>query len=605
MMKKLLICMLCILMICSFVLSFSNSNSKMQNEVVSYQYKDDNKLSKSNDELFKKVEKLEKLAQDYINERQIDANATELCLQYLRRDRYNNDKWRGLLGPVDADFVSYVEKNDPELEFDNFEVLYDLGTNRGIDFIHMAAVLNSYVRYGDTISLVVTDLSSDYAGWAGDLLTFLEEIVNYRIENQPEEEELEYEDEEEYEERMELVQQYAISLLGTNAESTMSGPDVYADFDAYLIYSDSSIDIKNGLYEGLIKYYKSHESTNHANNRFANLKKRFGDTEIAISNTVRPYMQNLLIRKLFIPDTTEKVTNDDIEIVLKAFSNYILGVLYMDIEPVEEAAVVGKEKKVKIIENHLDFANVTVDPPELATAKISGEYIVVKPLEAGDATLTVTSLVGNVTKSYVLEIVNVAPKVIKGLETNYYFNVNESESISIKAEGTNNVYTWYMSNSLTGDYTVMAETSSPTYVLNPTDDMDNKYVKCGVKNKGNDEVFTNTTIFIVSGSAVEEVIRKNDTLIIIVVIVLLLILVLVIVYFTVIRGTTYDPFNKNKNVVYVTDVNNGYYGNDVNGQGMYPNQYPNQNNGYMNYNDPYNQNNMNNQNNGNNQNNFF
>ena len=39
-----------------------------------------------------------------------------------------------------------------------------------------------------------------------------------------------------YFDNLEDVQQYAISLLGTNAESTMSGSDVFADFDAYNIF---------------------------------------------------------------------------------------------------------------------------------------------------------------------------------------------------------------------------------------------------------------------------------------------------------------------------------------------------------------------------------
>ena len=608
MMKRLLIFMLCILISFGFV--FSYGTNEVQNEVVSYQYETDNKLSKSNDDLLDRIDSLEGLAEDYVAERGIDANPVELCLQYLRRDRYNNDKWKGLMGPVDGDFVKYVEEHDPELEFSTHEVLYDLGTNRAIDFIHLVAVLNSYVRYGDTISLVVTDLSSDYAGWAGDLLTFLEEIVNYRIENTPEGEELEDETDEEYAARIEDVRMHAISLLGTNKESTMSGPDILADFDAYNIYSDSTINVKDGLYEGLVKYYKSFNSTNNANNRFKTIQKRFGDTELSIKDFVKPYMYNYVVRMLFISNTTSLVTDEDIDIVSTAFAKYVMGEIYLDIVPVEEDAIVGKEVKIKLIENHLDLANVVVNPPELATAKISGEYVVVQPLEAGDAHITVSSLGGSATKSYTLKILNVEPKITKGLESNYYFKINENETISLEADGTNNVYTWYMANSLHGDYKVLAESSSPTYVLTPTEDMDGKYLKCGVKNKGNEEIFSNVTVLFVSGSRVEEVIRKNDTLLIILAIVLILIIVLIVVYLKFIKGTNRDPFNKNK--VNVMDVNNGYYPNNgVNqgmyqnqmypnqmNQGMYPNQmYPNQNNGYVD-NNPYNQNN-------NNQNNFL
>ena len=128
--------------------------------------------------------------------------------------------------------------------------------------------------------------------------------------------------------------------------------------------------------------------------------------------------------------------------------------------------------------------------------------------------------------------------------------------------------------------------------------MDGKYLKCGVKNKGNEEVFSNVTVVFVSGSKIEEVVRKNDTLLIVLAIVLILVIILIIVYFKVIKGTAKDPFNKNKNVVYVTDVNNGYYPNNGMNQGMYPNQVNNQqgmypNNQMMQNNNQYNQNNNN------------
>lgn len=595
-MRRLLMFLLCIMIIFTFV--FSYGNKSMQNEVVSYQYESDNKLSKSNDDLLDRVDRLEGLAEEYIMERQIDANATELCLQYLRKDRYNNEKWQGLMGPVDGTFVAYVEEHDPELKFSTHEVLYDLGTNRAIDFIHMAAVLNSYVRYGDTISLVVSNISTDYAGWAGDLLTFLEEIVNYRIENQPDAEALEDETEEEYEERIAKVQEYAISLLGTNKESTMSGSDILADFDAHNMYHDSTVNISNGLYDGLVKYYKNYSSTNNANNRFTVIQKKFGDTELSISNTLRPYLTDRITRLLFIPNAHYNVTEDDIKIVSTAFAKYVLGEIYLEIVPVLEDAVVGKEVKIKLIENHLDFGKVVVNPPELATAKISGEYVVVQPLEAGDAHITVSSLGGSASETYTLKIVNVEPKITKGLDSNYYFSINENETITLEAEGTNNIYTWYMSGSLNGDYKVLAESSSPTYVLTPTEEMDGKYLKCGVKNKGNEEVFSNVTVVFVSGSKIEEVVRKNDTLLIVLSIVLILVIILIIVYFKVIKGTAKDPFNKNKNVVYVTDVNNGYYPNNGMNQGMYPNQVNNQqgmypNNQMMQDNNQYNQNNNN------------
>ena len=49
--------------------------------------------------------------------------------------------------------------------------------------------------------------------------------------------------------------EHVISYLGTNKSSTMSGPDVYADFDAYNIYHDESLKVKESLYEALVSYY--------------------------------------------------------------------------------------------------------------------------------------------------------------------------------------------------------------------------------------------------------------------------------------------------------------------------------------------------------------
>lgn len=514
------------------------NNNETEVEVVSQSYKEDNKLSTSNDDLFNRIDRLEKLADSYITERGIKANKVELCLQYLRKDRYNNEKWTSLLGPIDGTFVEYVKTHDSELTFSNNEVIYDLGTGRTVDFIHMSASLNSYIRYGDKVKLIVATLSTDYAGWAGDLVTFMEEITNYRLADEASIEDLEHESEEEKAARVKKYQDYAISLLGTNGESTMSSSDVLADFDAYNIYHDSSLNVKGGLYNALIKYYKSYESSSNVTNRFTTIRKTMGDTEEKINNYVRPYLTNMVVKQLFLPKTYDKVSEDDVNVTLKAFSNYLLENVYVDIVPLEADAVVGEEVKIKLIENHLNIAKVDVVPPELAEAKISGEYIVVNPKKAGEVEIVVSNMNGSITKSYKFKIVNVPPEIIKGLDSSYYFNDQESETLSIEAKGTNNIYTWYIAdNNVMADWEVLAETSSSSYVLTPSKDMDGKYIKCGVKNDGHEEVFSNETVLVISGSKFETAIRKNNTLVIVIIIVLLILLGGggVLVYFKVIK----------------------------------------------------------------------
>ena len=108
--------------------------------------------------------------------------------------------------------------------------------------------------------------------------------------------------------------------------------------------------------------------------------------------------------------------------------------------------------------------------------------------------------------------------------------------MSIEAKGTNNVYTWYIGDSANGDFSVLAETSNSSYVLMPTKEMDGKYIKCGVKNNGNEEVFTNTTVIFVSKSGTS-IIRKNgSTVIIALLVVIVLAIVGVIVYIKFFKG---------------------------------------------------------------------
>ena len=63
----------------------------------------------------------------------------------------------------------------------------------------------------------------------------------------------------------------------------------------------------------------------------------------------------------------------------------------------------------------------------------------------------------SVSKIYKLKINNVKPKIEIGLDSSYYFNENESTTIEVDAVGTNNVYTWYMSDLKNGDYKVLSE----------------------------------------------------------------------------------------------------------------------------------------------------
>lgn len=520
------------------------------------QYRDTSTMVSENEKLLDKIKKLEELSINYIKEKNLNISSTELCLQYLRKDRYNDEKWRGLMGPVDADFVEYVTNNGEGLAFSDYEIMYDISTGRVVDFIHMVATLNSYVRYSSEIKLVITNLSTDYAGIAGDLLTFLEEVTNYRINNSLDD--------------VGKYQIYVDSLFGTNNKSTLSGPDLLADIDAYNLYRDEAGKVKTSLYDALKEYYDTFTSKNNAKNRIEIFKSYMGDSEENITNKVNEYFSNLVIRKLFIPNTTDNLTEWDIQVVAKSFYKYLEKNIYLELESHEADTIVGKDIEVKIIENHLNNAVIKIEPENLALAKINGEYLVITPKDSGKVKITISDANGSASDVFTANIKNVAPIIQEGLDANYYLTVNKSATLYIKAGGTNNIYTWYIGDSKNGDYTVLSETTNPRFVLTPIPDMNGRFIKCGVRNNGNEEVFSNTSLIFVDGE--NKVIQEssNNLFIIILVVIIILGIVAILVYYKFFREkNTYiqDPnkeivlqFGKDLNIV--DELNRPHKGDD-------------------------------------------
>jgi len=162
---------------------------------------------------------------------------------------------------VSNGFLTYLGDEETKLRFES-EVILDPNTGKEIDFVHMIAPLNAYLKNGDKVMYIV---STDYAGWAGDLITLLEEVTKYRIENNIED--------------VEELQEYCNSLLGTNKPSSCSSSDILADLDAISLYKDSSNKITEDLYNALYKYYVSKDSTYNANNRLSSTQTILGTKE--------------------------------------------------------------------------------------------------------------------------------------------------------------------------------------------------------------------------------------------------------------------------------------------------------------------------------------
>ena len=128
-----------------------------------------------NSKIIGEVSLLENYAKEYISLNNVNISSSELVFQYIRRNRYNDNYWNTLLGTIDSNFVDYVSSKGG-VDINDQSTIIDLDTYKDVDFIHLMAVLNCYYKYGDNVSTLI---SSDYAGYGGDLLTFLEEILAY------------------------------------------------------------------------------------------------------------------------------------------------------------------------------------------------------------------------------------------------------------------------------------------------------------------------------------------------------------------------------------------------------------------------------------------
>ena len=67
----------------------------------------------SND--FSRIKTLYELAVNFKSENEVEDSANDLCLQYIRRNKYNTSTWQLTAGTINSDFVSYIENNDEDL----------------------------------------------------------------------------------------------------------------------------------------------------------------------------------------------------------------------------------------------------------------------------------------------------------------------------------------------------------------------------------------------------------------------------------------------------------------------------------------------------------
>ncbi len=444
-----------------------------------------------NSKIIGEVSLLENYAKEYISLNNVNISSSELVFQYIRRNRYNDNYWNTLLGTIDSNFVDYVSSKGG-VDINDQSTIIDLDTYKDVDFIHLMAVLNCYYKYGDNVSTLI---SSDYAGYGGDLLTFLEEITNYRINNSITDKD--------------ALVNYAISLLGTNKNSTFTSSDMYADLDAINIYRSSDIDLEK-ISESLEKYYILASSNYNYKNRVSSARTYIGDNESSIKEKAKNMMQNTMIQSMLVPSLSSKVTTLDYEVVSQAFADYMLEKPYLVATSNSGSMTVGDRAiTVQLYESNLGLPKITLTH-EICDIEIVDDVMYITATNAGTTDITVSSNNGLASITYRLTSTNVAPSIITNLSKEYDFFSEMDSSISIDALGTNNTYTWYISDSIDGQFTKMGVTVTPKYTFKPTMDYDKKYIKCVISNEGNNSVISNIALLRVKNVSLGDIVNTGD-----------------------------------------------------------------------------------------------
>lgn len=480
--KILIVVSICLLFVCGYVVS----NYVETNVVSSVSYNEANVIE-HNKNLLNEVKKIQNLADEYKSSTGVSTSSTDLTIQYLRKNRYGDSKieWVYFLGNIDQNFITYVNNSATKPTIAEDAVIYDVNTGKKIDFIHTMATLMVYIK-NETGMLAP---AVDYAGWAGDLTTMLEEVVRYRLAGNTD---------------TTVLQLYSNSIMGTN-KSGISFPveDVLGDFDALNLFKDCTNNgVATDLYTALYNYYVSLNSTNNSSNRMAKAYEYLGNSNTAIATLAQGYLSQTTYRQMLIPTTSSSVTSSDITIVVNSFVKYMNLEPYIELESTSSSELVGNTKKVKVYESNLDNEIIEVVPNIANVSRNGYEYSIV-PTEAGNAVITIYSeKYPSIKATYNLVSANVAPSIKSDLLDSYDLVNRVNKEISISASGTNNVYTWYISDKVDSGFTVLATTNEPKYVLKPNMELNGKYIRCGIKNNGNTEIFTKVAKLNVSENPV-------------------------------------------------------------------------------------------------------
>ena len=445
------------------------------------------KLNSTNTALLNKVKTLQDYATSYVSENTTSLTVTDLCLQFIRKDTYSDAMWNQLLGVIDTNFVSYVAGKDPNFKFTANDKLIDEKTNIEIDFVHLIAALTVYKMYGEQVNFI----STDYSGWAGDLMTLLAEVVTYKVTNNITDNN--------------VLTDYASSVLATNKPSSFGRSDAFADLDAINIFKMGTLE--TNLHETLLSYYSSTDSNN-VYNRFATSRSILGSKDTIITKATT-LLSNPQVQRVLIPTAVANVTANEINILANLFASYVYEEGYLKLNQTSSSNTVGETLNIGVIERHMENATLSYDS-NIISARLANNNLSIQCKKPGETTITIKPQTGSHVATYNIKISNIAPSITKNLDSALTLNVGDKKTISFSANGTNNVYTWYFSKDGKSKTTLIGNSNTPSIDITATKDMNGKYLICTIKNDGNNEIMTSALKLTVNEPKKEEDKKEED-----------------------------------------------------------------------------------------------
>lgn len=458
-----------------------------------------------NEKVFVKLDKLYGYAEEFAKTNP-GSEPAELTMQYIRLYTYNNMYWNALLDPMSIlkpsvpsvykTFATYVKTKDSTLIFNNSDDLIDETTHRSLDFDHLMVALLTYYKYdviGPTTSMGQA-FDTNYAGWAGDLVTVLEQVIVYRQANSTATDD--------------DIRNYVNRLIATNTDSTLNAEDSLANMDAINIYSM----MKNGtkLVPALRNYYKNNSGTgnNSANrlNTFKNVLNKTEDGLEAYTKTLLSLEPAKLGNMMNNASNSAFVQAKDIAVIADEFAAYVYGKVFVELEQESGSAKIGETLKVNMIEKNVNEHGIFKYDKNVVNVVVRNSVMYVEAVSSGTTKVEVYNG-EQLLDTYEVTVIASAPAITKDLIIDFELVKGLKNTISFTATGAN-VYTWYIADTEDGEYTKFAETKESSLQFIPTADQNGKYIKCGIKSDGYDEIFTKAAKLVVVDTGV---VNTSDT----------------------------------------------------------------------------------------------